>query len=127
MFLTGCTHGDKNINISPDSWQCPVSPNCVTSFFPEDNKHYIEPMNNFPNAIEEIKRILKDMELEIQDERPNYIHATATSSFFKFVDDIQIKVIDEKIHFRSLSRSGYYDFGVNRKRIEKLKMKLLKK
>jgi uncharacterized protein (DUF1499 family) len=42
------------------------------------------------------------------------------------VDDVEFwfDAAAKTIHFRSASRSGYYDFGVNRKRMEELRRKL---
>jgi uncharacterized protein (DUF1499 family) len=53
----------------------------------------------------------------------NYIHAEVRSPVFRFVDDIEF-LIDERrgnIHVRSASRTGYFDFGVNRKRVEEIR------
>jgi uncharacterized protein (DUF1499 family) len=53
----------------------------------------------------------------------NYLHAEFTSAFFHFVDDVELYFEDatKTIHMRSAARSGYYDFGVNRKRLEAIK------
>jgi uncharacterized protein (DUF1499 family) len=53
----------------------------------------------------------------------NYLHAQFTSAFFRFVDDVELYFDDmtKTIHMRSAARSGYYDFGVNRKRLEAIK------
>jgi uncharacterized protein (DUF1499 family) len=42
------------------------------------------------------------------------------SAIFSFVDDVEFEFDDgsKLIHFRSASRSGYYDFGVNQRRME---------
>ncbi len=47
-----------------------------------------------------------------------YLHVEFTSAFFRFVDDVEFLLDDEKklIHVRSASRVGNSDFGVNRKR-----------
>ena len=48
--------------------------------------------------------------------------------FFGFVDDINV-ILDTDtnlIHIRSASRTGHSDFGVNRKRIEALRLQLQK-
>ena len=48
--------------------------------------------------------------------------------FFSFVDDINV-ILDTDtnlIHIRSASRTGHSDFGVNRKRIEALRLQLQK-
>ena len=51
-----------------------------------------------------------------------YLHAEYQSSVFRFVDDVEFYVDAENslIHFRSASRVGYSDWGVNRQRMEKL-------
>lgn len=103
---------------------CPDSPNCVVSLYPEDTKHYVEPIDDFPKSISKIRSILENLGLEVQSESEDELHATATSRFFKFVDDVHIKLVQGKIHFRSASRKGYYDFGVNRNRVEKIKTKI---
>ena len=53
----------------------------------------------------------------------NYLRAEFTSALFRFVDDVEC-VVEKKengdgvrIHFRSASRVGYSDLGVNRKRM----------
>jgi len=52
-----------------------------------------------------------------------YLHAEFTSTFFRFVDDVEFLLDDGKklIHVRSASRVGYYDFGVNRSRVEEIR------
>jgi len=51
-----------------------------------------------------------------------YFAAEFRSLLFRFVDDVAFS-FDEGasvIHFRSGSRTGYSDFGVNRKRMEQI-------
>jgi uncharacterized protein (DUF1499 family) len=52
-----------------------------------------------------------------------YIHAEFTSAIFRFVDDVEFYLDDtaKTIHMRSASRVGKSDFGVNRKRMEKVR------
>ena len=59
----------------------------------------------------------------IQAEKTDYLAATFTSSIFRFVDDLEIRIDtgQEMIHLRSASRVGHSDGGVNRKRVELLK------
>ncbi|MCU7835372.1 MAG: DUF1499 domain-containing protein [gamma proteobacterium symbiont of Taylorina sp.] len=63
------------------------------------------------------------------DSNNNYLHATFTSSFFKFVDDFEVRVdhIALKLHIRSASRSGYSDFGVNKRRVKEFYQRLSQK
>ena len=50
----------------------------------------------------------------------NYLKVEVRSAIFSFVDDVEFEFDDaaKVIHFRSASRLGYYDFGVNRRRME---------
>jgi uncharacterized protein (DUF1499 family) len=52
-----------------------------------------------------------------------YIHAEFRSLVFQFVDDVEFYFPSEKtiIDVKSASRAGYYDFGVNRRRVERLR------
>jgi uncharacterized protein (DUF1499 family) len=70
--------------------------------------------------------LLSQSRTVITNETSNTLHAQATSLVFRFVDDIDlIWDADAKvIHIRSASRTGYGDFGVNRKRVEMLRMQL---
>lgn len=53
----------------------------------------------------------------------DYIHAEFISALFRFVDDVEFYFDDanKTIHLRSASRVGYYDLGVNRRRIENIR------
>lgn len=55
-----------------------------------------------------------------------YVHATFKSKVFGFVDDVEFIFNDAQklIHVRSAARTGYYDFGVNRRRVEWLRKAL---
>jgi uncharacterized protein (DUF1499 family) len=108
--------------------QCPDKPNCVSSEFEADTTHYVEPMM-FTQTIEaeilsRLKNAIREMGGSIQLETDNYLAATFTSSFFKFVDDLEIRIdFDQNlIHMRSASRVGHKDRGVNKKRIEQLRI-----
>ncbi|MFB1080970.1 DUF1499 domain-containing protein [Jeotgalibacillus sp. JSM ZJ347] len=71
-----------------------------------------------------IKSILESMEkVVIKNENDSMIYAIETSSFFKFKDDIDFLFSDEEkvIHFRSASRVGHSDFGVNKKRMKTIR------
>ena len=56
-------------------------------------------------------------------EKTDYLAATFTSSLFRFVDDLELRIDtgQKTIHLRSASRVGHGDGGVNRKRVEQLK------
>jgi uncharacterized protein (DUF1499 family) len=52
--------------------------------------------------------------------RDGYLHAEFRSRLLGFVDDVEFSIdeAEQLIHFRSASRVGYSDLGVNRKRME---------
>ena len=52
----------------------------------------------------------------------DYLHAVCRTRF-GFADDLECRLClaDGAIHVRSASRLGYYDFGVNRARVEALR------
>ena len=53
-----------------------------------------------------------------------YLHYEFTSLLLRFVDDVEFVLEEETktIHFRSASRTGYGDFGVNRRRMEEIRV-----
>ena len=104
---------------------CPDSPNCVSS--ESDNaSSRVEPLT-FQDPPEKawsnLKETLHEMGGKIQEDREGYLWATFTSRVFRFVDDVEFRMVstDGMIHVRSGSRVGYSDLGVNRRRVEKLR------
>jgi hypothetical protein len=63
---------------------------------------------------------------QIRTQTDNYIHAISKSRIFKFVDDVEFYFPSDKsvIHIRSASRVGDSDFGVNRRRLEQIRLAL---
>jgi uncharacterized protein (DUF1499 family) len=60
---------------------------------------------------------------KIVTESPDYIRAEFTSRHFHYVDDFEVYFDDRAklAQFRSSSRSGYYDFGVNKRRFKDIR------
>jgi uncharacterized protein (DUF1499 family) len=56
-------------------------------------------------------------------ENGNTVHAEIKSSVLGFIDDIDavLNVDQMCIEIRSASRTGYYDFGVNRRRVDNIR------
>lgn len=102
---------------------CPDSPNCVSSQA-ADSGHHIEALQfsvSAEMAWQQLLEILKQSErVSITETTEHSIRAQARSQVFGFVDDIQFVLWpkQQQIHVRSASRSGYWDMGVNRKRVE---------
>jgi uncharacterized protein (DUF1499 family) len=104
---------------------CPPSPNCVSTFA-TDAEHSMEaiPYDGATavahDAILAILRATPHFTIITDD--PTYIHAEARSAAWGFIDDVEF-YFDENnslIHFRSASRLGYGDGGVNRARMAKI-------
>jgi uncharacterized protein (DUF1499 family) len=72
-----------------------------------------------------LKEALVEMGAEIQKEGNGYLWATFTTRVFRFVDDMALRMEAARgvIHVRSASRVGYWDLGVNRKRVETLRVR----
>ncbi len=126
-FITACSGTRPNqLGVNSGKLQgCPNSPNCVSSFA-NDEKHKIEPYSfniSTETILTRLKEILKkDGKAKIITEETNYIYAEFTSSVFQFVDDVEFLIDpkESKLYFRSASRVGYSDLGVNRDRIESI-------
>lgn len=107
--------------------KCSETPNCVCSEYRDDVSHYIEPITDLPEGerhdLSSVVSIIEGMNGMVNRVEENYLAATFTSSIFGFVDDVEIRVDLRQgvIHFRSASRVGYGDGGVNRKRLELFK------
>ncbi|KKM86314.1 hypothetical protein LCGC14_1280200 [marine sediment metagenome] len=105
---------------------CPKSPNCVSTQV-SDKKHVIQPFKyslTLKEAKLKILVIIKSLKrTRIINETENYIHAEFRTRTFKFVDDVEFYFDDTEkiIHFRSASRVGWSDMGVNRKRMENIR------
>jgi uncharacterized protein (DUF1499 family) len=52
-----------------------------------------------------------------------YLRAEVRSRLFRFVDDLELLINDgeKQVHFRSASRVGRWDLGVNRRRMERIR------
>jgi uncharacterized protein (DUF1499 family) len=63
---------------------------------------------------------------KLVQEDDGYLHYEFTSLLLRFVDDVEFLFDDETktIHFRSASRTGYGDFGVNRRRMEDIRSRI---
>ena len=111
---------------------CPESPNCVSSFA-KDAEHRIDPLrfSGTPGTVmQELKTHLSSLDrVRIVTLEDNYVYAEFTSLLMRYVDDVEFLLVaeDRVLHFRSASRVGYGDMGVNRERIEVIRQHLKSK
>jgi uncharacterized protein (DUF1499 family) len=131
ILVAGCT-GSRPMNLGVHDGKlapCPASQNCVSSQS-NDKTHAVEPIRfsgTSAEAMADLKKIISGMPRNrIVTETETYLHAEFTSALFRFVDDVEFW-LDEStrtIHLRSASRIGSSDLGVNRKRVEDLRLAL---
>ena len=101
---------------------CPDTPNCVSSS-DSRSEYAVEPIP-YNDSVERVREravaALRSLDIAIVEERPTYIHGEAQSALFGFVDDVELHIADVEsaLHFRSASRAGHSDMGVNRERYE---------
>jgi uncharacterized protein (DUF1499 family) len=80
------------------------------------------------DAIKAIASLLQQMpRVRIESRAEDYLHAIFRTKWLRFVDDVEFKIDPEtkQLHYRSASRVGYSDLGLNRKRMNELTEKLL--
>ncbi|MGO8880620.1 MAG: DUF1499 domain-containing protein [Desulfomonilaceae bacterium] len=102
---------------------CPDKPNCVSSEAPEGAAK-MDPIR-YKGSIEDARKTLLGIvedsgRATVVQNDGNYLKVEFRSPILSFVDDVEFAFDDASkiINFRSASRSGYYDFGVNRRRME---------
>ena len=110
---------------------CPNTPNCVSSQS-TNTKRFIEPLQctgDIDNARHVLINLLENTKrVQLVKVEADYIHAEFRTEIFRFVDDVEFLFLPDKnvIHVKSASRSGYYDFGSNRRRLERIRSTLEK-
>ena len=85
-------------------------------------------VNNVDKSFKELIEILRNTpRVKIIDIKEDYLHALATSRIMKFIDDIEIKKSEKNniLEVKSNSRTGFYDLGVNKRRINTLHFRLI--
>ena len=84
----------------------------------------VEEIDNPFSKIQSIIEVFPRAEIVEFDD--DYIHAEVTSRIMKYVDDLEISFLPHKNHLivRSESRVGDGDFGVNKKRVDSIKLSL---
>lgn len=105
---------------------CPNTPNCVCS---EDKSSpaYVAPFvlkDADESAWLRAKQAVVSSGGRIQTQESTYLSASFSTKWLGFVDDVELRldVDNDVIHVRSTSRLGRSDFGVNRARVERLRL-----
>ena len=107
------------VNIDNNLTNCQLITNCTFQNWKVDDSK---------KSFDELIQILENTpRLKIIKKDNDYIHAIVTSRIMKFIDDIEIKSInkDNVFQVKSSSRLGIYDLGVNKRRVETLRFRLI--
>lgn len=104
---------------------CPERPNCVSTEA-DDRLHRMRPIpfRGAPDfALERMATVIADQpRATLRHREPGWLHAEFRSRVFGYIDDVDIEVDAEAgvLRFRSASRLGHWDLGVNRRRMKRL-------
>jgi uncharacterized protein (DUF1499 family) len=105
---------------------CPRTPNCVSSQS-RDSAHRVEPLR-YESSGEDAWRHLRQVILSLPRSRvvedaAGYMRVEFRSAVLQFGDDVELLLDDanKAIQIRSASRTGYWDIGVNRRRVERIR------
>ena len=88
--------------------------------------NYVAPLKgirDFAGAFEVLEHVLARIpQTEVISFNGSYLHALARSPK-GYIDDVEFLAApaEKAIHLRSAARSGVFDFGVNRRRIRRVK------
>ena len=112
--------------------KCKVHTKC-TRVADSNNRGYgLKPIQ-LNDTIENVQRkivqiIKKKSSMKIINEKEGFIHATDVTPFFRFHDDLAIRIFESgnkvNIWLQSQSRLGIYDLNVNEKRVQEIHKKI---
>lgn len=102
---------------------CPGTPNCVCSEYPGEPGH-VPPIHfdgDPASALKKAGTVIRQMKGTIVTEQQNYLRAVFSTPVFRFKDDLEVRIDEERglLHIRSASRVGHSDLGANRKRVNR--------
>ncbi|UCG39251.1 MAG: DUF1499 domain-containing protein [bacterium] len=110
---------------------CPDTPNCVSSLA-RDAARRVQPFPLVGTAPESIGRlatiILSMPRTKVTEKSETFIRAEFRS-VLGFVDDVTFMALPGEgiVHVRSASRTGTWDLGVNRRRVERIRKRYLER
>ena len=109
---------------------CPDKPNCVCTFA-SDSRHHMDGVGihgSIAEAQAKVVRVVAELpRTTLISQKDGYLHFEFRTRLMRFVDDVEFlfDASSKTMHFRSASRIGYSDFGVNRARMQDLKERLI--
>ena len=100
---------------------CEGKPNCISTAGPEE---FLAAPWQLKGSFEKVKDFVKSQEPQILTDQENYLHVVFRSRIYQYPDEVVLKKNGDQILFRSSSRVGYSDMGVNKKRMQDYEVKL---
>ncbi|AMJ94363.1 hypothetical protein AVL56_08630 [Alteromonas stellipolaris] len=124
--LVGCSVTPPELGVSGEALQdCPITPNCISSM--DNSSHDMAPIlfnGSMAEAKGKLVSIINSLpRTTIVEERDNYVRVEFRSQLIGFVDDVEFLLSQKtgektQIDFRSASRLGISDLGVNKARMK---------
>lgn len=127
VLLSGCAAletGRTEAVMGPVQ-DCTSGPHCVSSRATDPDRQ-IAPLRYTVSAAVAEQALLASLgalpRTRVVAHQPGYLHAEVRSAIMRYVDDVTFHFsAPGVIDMRSSSRVGYYDFGVNRDRLERIR------
>jgi len=121
---------DKKWNKFPG--KCKINTKCTRVADINNRGYGLKPIqlnDTIKNVQERIVQIIKNRpRMKIINEENGFIHASDVTSFFRFHDDLAVRIFESEnkvnIWLQSQSRLGLYDFNVNEKRVQEIHAKI---
>lgn len=130
-MMTNPLHLGLGVNRKGQLKKLPATPNCVSSQTNQKKKR-VDPLPYCGTAEQSKAKLLAYLtaqpRVKVKKDRPDYLYVVYTSKLWRFKDDVEFYFDDDSrlIQFRSGSRLGYSDMGVNRQRYNDIKAAYLK-
>lgn len=129
--LVACTTGPRLADVAASRLApCPLPPHCVSS--QSDHRgEAIRPIAVRSTPVRDqalLRRVIEAMPRStIVEDRPGYLYARFTTPRAGFTDDVEFLLSPDRrvFHVRSSSRIGWFDWDVNRDRVERIRVAYL--
>ena len=129
----GLFSGQRPTNLGVNSGKlspCPETPNCVSTQA-VDSEHTIPALamtGTMQQAHNTLISVLDDLpRTNVVVNNQDYVHVEFHTGIMKYTDDVEFWLDNTTgvIHFRSASRLGVSDLGLNRRRMESFRKKFM--
>ncbi|WP_207774355.1 DUF1499 domain-containing protein [Abyssibacter profundi] len=133
LGLGGCAAiGEHRVGLTAEGrlQPCPPAPRCVSSQA-QVQQRSVRPLvlrTDRPDVWSAVRdTVSAQPRTVIVDSRRDYLRAEVSSPWGVYTDDLELLRQSDRIDLRSTARLGYYDFGVNRERVNALRQALIRR